>query len=52
MEEPNCLTPRERAEGYVLACVSRLRTSATIATAGDPGFARSDADVARNEAAE
>lgn len=23
MEEPHCLTPQERAQGYVLACVSR-----------------------------
>jgi ring-1,2-phenylacetyl-CoA epoxidase subunit PaaE len=33
MEEPNCLTSREREEGYVLACVSRVRTPATIALA-------------------
>jgi ring-1,2-phenylacetyl-CoA epoxidase subunit PaaE len=33
MEEPNCLSAAERGEGYVLACVSRLRSPATIATA-------------------
>ena len=39
MEEPNCLTTGERAGGYVLACISRLRSSGAIATASDPGFA-------------
>jgi ring-1,2-phenylacetyl-CoA epoxidase subunit PaaE len=38
MEEPNCLSAAERADGYVLACVSRLRSAATIATAKDPSF--------------
>jgi ferredoxin-NADP reductase len=42
MEEPNCLTADERAAGYVLACVGRLRGPATIALpsqmAGDPAF--------------
>ncbi len=40
MEEPTCLTAQERADGYVLACVSRLRTAGTIATARDPAFER------------
>jgi ferredoxin len=26
MEEPNCLDPGEREQGYVLACVSRARS--------------------------
>ncbi|HEY2512511.1 MAG TPA: ferredoxin--NADP reductase [Polyangiaceae bacterium] len=39
MEEPNCLTVEERAQGYVLACVGRVRTPVTIALAGDPSFA-------------
>jgi ferredoxin-NADP reductase len=39
MEEPNCLSAEERGQGYILACVSRLRTAATIALAGDPAFA-------------
>jgi Na+-transporting NADH:ubiquinone oxidoreductase subunit NqrF len=42
MEEPNCLTAKEREQGYVLACVSRVRSPATIALAGDPAFAPSD----------
>jgi ferredoxin-NADP reductase len=42
MEEPNCLTMQERAQGYVLACVSRLSQSATIATAKDPDFVAKD----------
>ena len=46
MEEPNCLTAEERGQGYVLACVARLRKPATIALASDPAFA------ARTEAAE
>lgn len=29
-DEPNCLTPSERADGYVLACVSRLCTDVTV----------------------
>jgi len=41
MEEPNCLTAKEREQGYVLACVSRLRSATTIALATDPGFAPS-----------
>ena len=43
MEEPNCLTSGEREEGYVLACVSRLRTPTTIALANDPAFAPREA---------
>jgi ferredoxin-NADP reductase len=43
MEEPNCLTAGERDEGYVLACVSRLRVPATIALASDPAFAPREA---------
>ena len=39
MEEPNCLTAEERAQGYVLACVGRVRTPVTIALASDPSFA-------------
>ena len=35
MEEPNCLTTAEREEGYVLACVSRVRKPATIALDAD-----------------
>jgi ferredoxin-NADP reductase len=30
MDEPNCLTADERARGYVLACVSRVKRAATI----------------------
>ena len=30
MEEPNCLTPDEREQGYVLACVSRPRTTVKL----------------------
>lgn len=30
MEEPNCLTAAEREEGYVLACVSRPRTTVKL----------------------
>ena len=30
MDEPNCLSPGERAEGYVLACVSRLTSPCTL----------------------
>jgi ring-1,2-phenylacetyl-CoA epoxidase subunit PaaE len=30
MEEPNCLTREERAEGYVLACVGRPRGPVTL----------------------
>ncbi|MGO9709709.1 MAG: 2Fe-2S iron-sulfur cluster-binding protein [Polyangiaceae bacterium] len=47
MEEPNCLTAEERGQGYVLACVSRVRKPATIALASDPAYA-----AARKEAAE
>jgi ferredoxin-NADP reductase len=47
MEEPNCLTAKERGQGYVLACISRVRGPTTIALAGDPGFAPE-----REEAAE
>jgi ferredoxin-NADP reductase len=43
MEEPNCLTSQEREQGYVLACVSRVRSSATIALASDPDFAPREA---------
>ena len=43
MEEPSCLSAEERAAGYVLACVSRLRTAATVATPGHPAFAVSAA---------
>ena len=39
MEEPNCLTAKERGQGYVLACISRVRGPTTIALAGDPAFA-------------
>jgi ferredoxin len=46
MEEPNCLTAKEREQGYVLACVSRVRTAATIALAGDPAFAPAQAGEA------
>ncbi len=49
MEEPNCLTSQERAGGYVLACISRLRAPASVVTAADAAF-RSDAS--RAEAAE
>jgi ferredoxin-NADP reductase len=30
MDEPNCLSPQERAEGYVLACVSRPTGPCTL----------------------
>jgi ring-1,2-phenylacetyl-CoA epoxidase subunit PaaE len=30
MEEPNCLTPEERAQGFVLACVGRQRGPVTV----------------------
>ncbi len=40
MEEPNCLTTQERAGGYVLACVSRVREPATIALANGSGSSR------------
>jgi ferredoxin len=30
MDEPNCLSPEERARGYVLACVSRPRGACTL----------------------
>ncbi|HJL05911.1 MAG TPA: ferredoxin--NADP reductase [Polyangiaceae bacterium LLY-WYZ-15_(1-7)] len=30
MEEPNCLTPKERAEGWVLACCSRAKKPVTV----------------------
>jgi ferredoxin len=39
MEEPNCLSAEERAGGYVLACVGRLKGPATVAIASDPSFA-------------
>jgi ferredoxin len=39
MEEPNCLSAAERKQGYVLACVARVRSATTIALAGDPAFA-------------
>jgi ferredoxin-NADP reductase len=39
MEEPNCLSAAERKQGYVLACVARVRSPATIALATDPAFA-------------
>jgi ferredoxin-NADP reductase len=50
MEEPNCLTAKEREQGYVLACVSRLRSATTIALATDPAFAPGQSQ--RVEAAE
>ena len=43
MEEPNCLTAAERSQGYVLACIARVKTAATIALASDPAFAPKDA---------
>jgi ring-1,2-phenylacetyl-CoA epoxidase subunit PaaE len=30
MQEPNCLTQKERAQGYVLCCVARPRSAVTI----------------------
>jgi ring-1,2-phenylacetyl-CoA epoxidase subunit PaaE len=39
MEEPSCLTAEERAQGYVLACVSRLNGAATIALSDAAGEA-------------
>ncbi|GIJ51426.1 hypothetical protein Val02_83120 [Virgisporangium aliadipatigenens] len=30
MAEPNCLSPRERAGGYILTCVARPRTGTTV----------------------
>jgi hypothetical protein len=34
MEEPNCLSAAERGEGYVLACVSRLKRATTVELIG------------------
>ena len=34
MEEPNCLSAAERGEGYVLACVSRLKRATTVEVVG------------------
>jgi ferredoxin len=45
MEEPNCLTPEEREQGYVLACVARVRSPATIALATDPSFTPAGGDA-------
>ncbi len=44
MEEPNCLSTAERKQGYVLACVARVRSPATIALEGDPAFAPARVD--------
>jgi ferredoxin len=33
MDEPNCLTPEERASGYVLACMSRPGGPCTLEVA-------------------
>jgi ferredoxin len=33
MDEPNCLTPEERADGYVLACMSRPGGPCTLEVA-------------------
>ena len=33
MDEPNCLSPAERAEGYVLACVSRPASACVVEVA-------------------
>ncbi|HEX3343146.1 MAG TPA: ferredoxin--NADP reductase [Polyangiaceae bacterium] len=33
MDEPNCLTPEERAAGYVLACMSRPGSACTVEVA-------------------
>jgi len=35
MDEPNCLTPDERAAGYVLACMSRPGGPCTVEITGD-----------------
>jgi ferredoxin-NADP reductase len=43
MEEPNCLSASEREQGYVLACVARVRSASTIALATDPAFAPAQA---------
>jgi ferredoxin len=34
MEEPNCLSPAERAEGYVLTCVGRPLGPVTLRAGG------------------
>jgi len=34
MEEPNCLSDAERAEGYVLTCVGRPVGPVTLRTGG------------------
>jgi ferredoxin-NADP reductase len=34
MEEPNCLTAEERAQGFVLACVARPRTTVRVLVGG------------------
>jgi ring-1,2-phenylacetyl-CoA epoxidase subunit PaaE len=52
MEEPNCLTVQERADGFVLACISRLRKPARIALARDPAYAATAGASATSEAAE
>jgi ferredoxin len=38
MEEPNCLTAEERAGGYILACVARLKKPCTVALANAAAF--------------
>ncbi|MFE3171155.1 2Fe-2S iron-sulfur cluster-binding protein [Amycolatopsis sp. NPDC059090] len=35
-KQPNCLTPRQRADGYVLACVSCPRSAVVIDIEDDP----------------
>jgi ferredoxin len=30
MDEPNCLSDQERAEGYVLACIARPASSCVV----------------------
>lgn len=32
MQQPNCLTPAEQSEGFVLACVARPRTAVKVTT--------------------
>jgi hypothetical protein len=35
MDDPNCLTPGERARGEILSCVARPLTDVTVALTGD-----------------
>lgn len=52
LDEPNCLTPDERARGRILACVARPCSPCEVALRGEPGRAdereaRGGSDAAR-----